>query len=518
MAVSSRERAGRAAPPTGRRQPLPAVAGAVAALVALATSELLAGFVPGLPSLVDAVGGVVIDAVPAPVKDAAIALFGTADKVALVVGLLLVALSAGAALGLAAAGRFVVAVAGFGAFAALGALATLGDPRVSLAAGALSAAASAAAGLAALRVLLRRSGGGRTDSSAGRRGVLGLALLVGVSAATAGALGRRAVGRHAHVVAARDALVLPPPDIPLPPVPDGATLEIDRLTPYVTPNADFFRIDTALTVPRVDPLTWQMRVTGMVHREVVLTLDDLLTLEQVEADITLACVSNEVGGELVGNARWQGVRLADVLALAGVQDGATQLVGRAVDGFTVGFPTALALDGREALVAVGMNGAPLPVEHGFPARLVVPGLFGYVSATKWLAELELTTWEAFDAYWIPRGWAKEGPIKTQSRIDTPRGRVGAGRVAVAGVAWAPHRGIRSVEVRIDDGTWQQARLADEHDVDTWRQWVLEWEAEPGPHVLTVRATDAAGETQPQQRAPVAPDGATGWHSVRVTVV
>jgi DMSO/TMAO reductase YedYZ molybdopterin-dependent catalytic subunit len=301
-------------------------------------------------------------------------------------------------------------------------------------------------------------------------------------------------------------------------VPAAAQLDVAGLDPVVTPNDRFYRIDTALQVPRVDAASWRLRVTGMVDRPLELSLDDLLAREVVEADVTLACVSNEVGGRLVGNARWRGVRLDDLLAEAGVRPGATQVVGRSVDGFTAGFPTAT-LDGRDVLVAVGMNGAPLPFEHGFPARLVVPGLYGYVSATKWLAEIELTTLEALDGYWIPRGWAKEAPIKTASRIDVPRpgSDVAPGPTPIAGVAWAPTRGIDRVEVAVDDGPWQAARLAAAIGPDSWRQWVLDWDATPGEHSLRVRATDGTGATQTEQRADPVPDGASGWHTVTVRV-
>ena len=257
----------------------------------------------------------------------------------------------------------------------------------------------------------------------------------------------------------------------------------------------------------------------MVDRRTTLTYDELRDMPQVERYVTIACVSNEVGGDLVGNARWTGVPLRDVLDLAGVQDGATQLVGRAVDGWTCGFPTAAAYDGREALLAIGMNGEPLPIAHGFPARLIVSGLYGYVSATKWLRQLELTTLEAFDAYWVPRGWAKQAPVLTQSRIDVPRSgdRVAAGRVAVAGVAWAPDTGIRTVEVSVDDGDWHEARLSQPLNADAWVQWVYDWDAAPGSYSLRVRATDARGVTQPESRTPPFPDGARGYHSVRVSV-
>lgn len=291
------------------------------------------------------------------------------------------------------------------------------------------------------------------------------------------------------------------------------------MTPLFVANADFYRIDTALTVPRVDPTTWTLEVRGMVDRPFRLTYDELLAMPHLEADITLACVSNPVGGDLVGNARWQGVPLRALLDRAGVRPGATQLLSRSVDGFTAGFPVTTALEVTDAMVAVAMNGEPLPARHGFPARLVVPGLFGYVSATKWLSVIELTTFETEEGYWVPRGWARDGPVLTQSRIDVPRAatRLPPGRQVVAGVAWAPTRGVERVEVRVDDGPWQGARLAAALDVDTWRQWVLEWDATPGRHTLSVRASDGTGETQTARRTAVAPDGARGHHTIEVRV-
>jgi hypothetical protein len=262
-----------------------------------------------------------------------------------------------------------------------------------------------------------------------------------------------------------------------------------------------------------------LEIRGRVDRPYRLTYQELMEIPQIEADITLTCVSNEVGGGLVGNARWQGVPLYVLLERAGLQDGATQLVGRSVDGFTAGFPTLTALDVRESMVAVAMNGEPLPAQHGFPARLVVPGLYGYVSATKWLSAIELRGWNEVEGYWIPRGWAKEGPIKTQSRIDVPRpsSTIPAARRPIAGVAWAPTRGIERVEVRIDDGPWREARLAARLDVDCWRQWFFPWDATPGRHVIAVRATDGLGEVQTDERTPVAPDGASGRHTIEVFV-
>ena len=284
------------------------------------------------------------------------------------------------------------------------------------------------------------------------------------------------------------------------------------------PNDRFYQIDTALLTPIVDSATWQLRIHGMVDRETTLTWDELLAMPLFEQYVTIACVSNEIGGNLVGNAKWTGVRLREVLDIAGVQAGADQLVGRSVDGWTAGMPTAWVMDpAREPMIAVRMNDDPLPPRHGFPARLIVPGLYGYVSATKWLAELELTTMDAFNGYWVPLGWAKEAPILTQSRIDTPRGgSVAAGPVPIAGVAWAPDRGVSKVEVGID-GQWQEARLSSPISDATWVQWVYDWNSTPGSHHIEVRATDGTGEVQTDQRTPPAPDGARGWHSVDVTV-
>ncbi|MFE4553191.1 molybdopterin-dependent oxidoreductase, partial [Streptomyces sp. NPDC056785] len=340
------------------------------------------------------------------------------------------------------------------------------------------------------------------------------------------ALGRSLNGsRGRDAVAARDQVILPAPGSPATPVPGRAGLRIPGVGPFLTPTEDFYRVDTALVVPRIDATTWRLRLHGKgVTRPVSLSFEDLLRRELIERDITLTCVSNEVGGPYVGNARWIGVRLADLLAECGVTPPskggpADQLVARSVDGMTIGSPVDDVMDGRDALLAVGMNGRPLPFEHGFPVRMVVPGLYGYVSACKWIQDIELTTFDAYDPYWVKRDWARRAPVKTQSRIDTPKpfARPRAGTVMVAGVAWAQHRGVRGVEVRVDDGPWQRARLAAEDTVDTWRQWSFPWEATKGGHTLTVRATDGTGQVQTALRTRTVPDGASGRHSVVVTV-
>ena len=481
-------------------------------------SELVAGLIGAVPSLIVGVATLVIDTVPKPVRDFAISLFGTADKLALGVGIVLVGLAIGAWVGSRSERpRSTVVFAGFGL---LGALAASRTPEGELVPSLVVGALSAGVGLVTWRALgslgRRSAAAGGIDD--GRRAFLIGAGSTFVVSLLAGLIGRNLSESTTETVAARGEVALPEPVSPEPSPTPAMSLDVDGISPLVTPTSDFYRIDTAFVPPRVDAATWSMRITGMVEREVELTYDDLLGLDMVERYITIACVSNEVGGGLVGNAKWLGVPLRDVLDLAGVQPGAEQLVGRSVDRFTVGFPVEAAFDGRDALVAVAMNDEPLPIEHGFPARLVVAGLYGYVSATKWLEEIHLTEWDAFDAYWIPRGWAKEAPIKTQTRIDTPRpGRITEGPRAIAGVAWAPNRGIERVEVRIDGGSWQEAELAASLDEDSWRQWSLPWTPTPGRHQIEARATDGTGEVQTEVERPPAPDGASGYHTISVTV-
>jgi DMSO/TMAO reductase YedYZ molybdopterin-dependent catalytic subunit len=543
------------------------LAGVVAAGVALAVGELVTGTSRGARSLVASVGTQVVDRASGGVVKWAIEQFGTADKAVLLTSIVVISLVLGGLLGGASARRPWVAPLGFGAAATLGALAGVADPTSSDGPAVAAAVAAALAGWATLWALLGvlRTGGplpvtttrrpvappspprvapGPAHAEAMVAADSELAIprsrvgdrraffaWTGAAAAFAGAaaVGGRALAGRSTTEVARANVVLPP--VSLPPAGAGALstaapdgLAVEGLSPFITPNADFYRIDTALVLPQVDPTDWRLEVKGAVPDAFSLSFDELLDLPMIEAPVTIACVSNEVGGDLVGTAVWQGVPLTTVLERAGlrsgaVPDGAAQLVCRSVDGFTVGFPTEMALDGRVAMVAVGMNGEPLPVRNGFPARLVVAGLYGYVSATKWLRSIELTGWDDFDAYWIPRGWAKEAPVKTQSRIDVPRAGsdVAAGVVAVAGVAWAPTRGITRVEVQVDEGPWQEARLGPGWGDDVWRQWVFEWDAGPGEHRLQVRATDGDGVTQTEERTRVDPDGATGWHGRTVTV-
>lgn len=502
-----------------------ALAGGVAALFALGVSELLVGLISSVPSLVVSIGVGVIDLSPPAVKDFAIETFGTADKPALIIGIVVLSALFGALLGLGGIRSRAIPSIGFLAFGALGAVAAARDPQGVALASIVVAAAASGAGLAAFFVMFRRAGSWvlageepATEPDLSRRAFLrgagAFTLLAGVTAVA----GRFLVERL-RMATNRAEVVLPSARAPLPVPAAGTSLNVVGISPVVTPNDSFYKIDTALSVPRVDLDAWSLKITGLVDRPYELTYDDLLDLPMVERYVTLSCVSNSVGGGLVGNAKWLGVPLSDILDRANVLPGADQIVGRSVDGFTVGFPTEAAFDGREALVAVGMNGEPLPFDHGFPARLVVAGLYGYVSATKWLSDIELTTWDAFDAYWVPKGWAKEGPIKTQSRIDTPQpnARVAAESRPIAGVAWAPGRGISRVEVQVDDGDWREAELSEPLSNESWRQWSLNWNAELGTHRLQVRATDGNGDTQTSERRAPRPDGATSYHSISVLV-
>jgi DMSO/TMAO reductase YedYZ molybdopterin-dependent catalytic subunit len=509
---------------------LAALAGAAAAAAALGTSELLAGALPGGGSLIAAVGQVAIDLQPAGAKDFMVALFGTNDKLAFELFIVAVGVVVGGGLGLLAARRFALGALGFGAFGAIGFLASLADPVASPAITVASAVVSVSAGLWILGWLLGgvAAGGQATEPGPARvaqmpdwsrRSFLIRAGGTGVGAVAVGVIGRGLLERQ-RVAPTGSGPAVPPASETVPALLPESDLapSVSGLTPIVMPNERFYRIDTALLTPIVDVAGWSLRIHGLVDRETTLSWEELIGLPMIEQYVTIACVSNEVGGELVGNAKWTGVRLREVLDLAGVQTPATQLVGRSVDGWTAGMPTAWVMDpAREPMIALKMNDEPLPPAHGYPARLIVPGLYGYVSATKWLKELELTTLEAFDGYWVPLGWAKEAPILTQSRIDTPRGgRVAAGRVPVAGIAWAPDRGIAKVEIGVD-GVWAEARLSRPISDATWVQWVYDWTATPGQHTIQVRATDGAGETQTEQRSRPAPDGARGWDGVTVEV-
>jgi DMSO/TMAO reductase YedYZ molybdopterin-dependent catalytic subunit len=518
---------GQAGAPAAPARPVPrwrgAVAGLIAAGVALGVAELVAGLVRGTTSPVISVGELVIEHTPSWMKDFAIERFGTNDKPALIAGTLVLLAVFAVVIGALATRRLWIGLVGIGAFGVVGIAAALTRPNAEAVAVVPTVVGTLAA-LVALAYLVRgrlRPGdvvAVRPPNEFDRRRFLLSAAVISGAVVAAGGVGRLLQQRF-DVGAARSDLSLPPPASPAAAVPAGAELGVPGISSFTTPNDVFYRIDTALVAPQVQPDGWRLRIHGMVDRELTFSYQDLVERELVERDITLVCVSNEVGGPYVGNARWLGVPLADLLREAGVQDGADQLVSRSVDGWTAGTPTSVVMDGRDALVAIGMNGEPLPIVNGFPARMVVPGLYGFTSATKWLTDLELTTFDAYDAYWVQRGWAREAPIKTLTRIDTPQGlaKLAAGTVPVAGMAWAPHTGIEAVEVRIDQGPWQPARLGEVPSSDTWRQWVYEWDATPGSHTIEARATNADGEVQTEDRAEPIPDGASGWHSVVVRV-
>ena len=504
--------------------PLAALAGVAAGAAGVGAGELLAGLLPGAASPVIAVGDLIIALQPPGAKQFVVDLFGEADKLLLNLVIIAVALAAAVLGGMVARTRPGSATIGIAAFGLLALGAGLRDPLSEVLTTLVVAIAAALTAWLVLRWLLALAAQHGTQPVAempawGRRRFLGTSIAVIGVAAGGGLLGRSLLARG-RLDAVPQIGSIPAPESTAAPIPEAATIGVEGVSQIVTPNERFYRIDTALIVPRPRLETWRLRVTGMVREPFELTYDELVAMPLHEQYVTIACVSNEVGGDLVGNALWRGVRLKELLDRAGMDPSATQIVGRAVDGFTVGFPTAHALaDDREPLVAVAMNGEPLPADHGFPARLIVPGLFGYVSATKWLTEIELTTWDAFDAYWVPLGWSKDGPILTQSRIDVPRDRasVSAGTVSIAGVAWAPDRGIERVEVQVDDGDWIAADLGAAISDATWVQFVRRWKATAGEHVIRVRATDGTGEVQSDRRTEPAPDGARGHHTISVSV-
>ena len=499
----------------------PALSGLLAVAAGAATGELVAALL-GRPQAgtVVAVGGVLVDAAPTPVKELAVATLGTADKPVLLTGIAVVLAVLAGVLGILAHRSRPVGAAGAAVLGLVGAAAALTRPAASVVdvLPSLAGALVIAAALFLLLRTLRRPAllpAGPTDDGAGapgvdRRAFLGAAALVAAGGAVAGGgavVLNRSAGRGSAPVRQ------PAPAEPAPPLPDGVG------PGFVTTNADFYRVDTALTVPRVDLDTWRLAITGRVGRPLELSCADHVGRPRVGRGGTRKSVYKQVGGPYIGTARWLGVPLVPLLREVGVQAGADQLLARSVDGMTIGTPVAALLDGREPLLCVGMNGEPLPPEHGFPARLLTPGLYGYVGACKWVQELELTTFDAVDAYWVARGWAPQGTVKTASRIDVPApfAQVPAGRTTVAGVAWAQGRGIRAVEVRVDDGPWRPATLLPVPSVDTWVQWRFGWDAAPGSHTLSVRATDGTGAVQPEERVSPFPDGATGWHTVTLSV-
>lgn len=514
---------------------------------ALGFGELAAGLFRATSPVVT-VGDALVDNSPPFLMETAISLFGTADKTVLITGVLIVLVLAGAVLGVVALRRPFFGYVGLVLFAAAG-LVAVALRRADDLGAASAVVVGAVAGAAALALLLRSArhtrGPGRGAGEAGtpadtegaapaedgvptvpapgpdrgpaRRGFVFTAAGVLAASGSAGALGLRLPSLLGGA-GSRAELALPAPADPLPALPADTDLGIPGLAPFSTPNPDFYRIDTALTIPRLDSTQWTLRVHGMVDRPFEIDMDELLSRELVEADITLACVSNQIGGDLISNTRWLGFPLAALLNEAGVRSGADQILSTSSDGWTCGTPTEVVMDGRDSLLAVGMGGEPLPHVNGYPARMVVPGLYGFVSATKWVTDIKLTRFADEQAYWAQRGWGVRAPVKTMSRIDVPAplGRVESGEVVLAGIAWAQHRGIDAVEVRVDDGDWWEAELASVPGIDTWVQWVTETTVGAGDHSVEVRATDSTGFTQPSERVDPIPDGATGWHRLRFT--
>ena len=541
-------------------------AGAVGMVVTFGVVELVHGLYQLVPSVLLAVAQRIIELTPGDFATRAVETLGAADIPTLIATVVILTVALAGFLAYLSLRSRVAALFGVGMLAAVALFAAFSEPFIDPVATVLTVLGALGAGTGIAFFLLRASGlqeraaapeagglaeysgqppqpfTGRSREAHSRDGIAvsrrNFVLLSGAAAVAglaAGGAGRVLSNEEGSSVAAPESNPLQPsqrggpatassgPET-LPRPPAEASFDVSGMPPLFTPNEDFYLIDTAISSPRINRDRWTLNIKGAVDNPIELSYDDLLSLPTREADITLSCISNEVGGGLISNARWTGVLLSDVLNEAGmspdkITSASEQLVGRSADDWTSGFPTYLALDGREALVAFGMNDEELPLKHGYPVRLVVPGLYGYVSATKWLTEIELTDW-GFDAYWIKRGWSKEGPILTQSRIDTVKDgdTLSAGTVQIGGIAWAPHRGIERVEVSTDGGeTWSDASLAAQLDIDAWRQYVYDWEAQPGEHTLKVRATDGEGETQTKTEAPPHPSGATGYHTIEVAV-
>jgi len=516
---------------TARRQNLwAALVGLIAAAATLALAEVAALFLAPAASPVLAVGSLVIDLVPAWLKSLVITLFGTGDKVVLLITLGLVVAVLAALIGILEYRRppfgivGLVLVGGIATFA----VKTRADASTIWA---VPTVLGMVLGVVVLRVGVDRlhrwsvaesSEAPREFSTAAvsRRGFFVMIGATGAAAVVAGVAARAMNAGTTAVNAVRAALKLPAPAVPAPPIPTGADLGIQGVAPLVSSNEEFYRIDTALQVPVINADEWKLRITGMVENEIEITFAELLALPLIETYVTLMCVSNEVGGYLTGNAKWLGYPIRELLARAKPTKGADVVLSTSQDGFTATTPLEVLQDtGRDSLLAVGMNGEPLPLEHGFPVRMVVPGLYGYVSATKWVVELKVSTFAQESAYWTDRGWSAKGPVKTSSRIDVPAfgDSLEPGTIAIAGVAWAQHVGIEKVEVRVDNDPWQDATLAEAISADTWRQWFIEWPATSGDHTIEVRATDVSGFTQTEKRVDVVPDGAEGWHTIQVRV-
>lgn len=512
--------------------PLAALAGVAAAAVVLSVAELIGAFFTARAAPVIALGSTFIDFTPPWMKDFAIATFGTNDKAALFVGMGMTIFLLACVLGVVAYRRWALGAAGvllMGAIIVASVVTRASVKPVD----AVPTLLGTVAGLIVLRLLVSRAwrlrsfpeapadvaakGPGRPATT--RRAFFAATGLTAAAAGIAAAGGRLLSAARSNVAQARESLRLPSPGRAAAAVPAGVQSAAPGVTPWLTPNGDFYRIDTALSVPEINAEEWELRVHGLVEQEVRLTFQDLLDAELIESHVTLTCVSNPVGGNLAGNAKWLGLPIREVLKRARPKDGADMVLSTSIDGFSASTPLEVLQDDRDAMLAIGMNGEPLPLEHGYPVRMVVPGLYGFVSATKWVVDLEVTRFADSKAYWTQRGWSERGPIKTMARVEVPKSFavVPAGRVAIGGTAWAQTRGITKVEVQIDGADWAPAVLSAEASVVTWRQWSFDWDAKPGPHYIKVRATDGTGEVQTEKRADPVPDGASGWQSVMVTV-
>lgn len=511
---------------------LAAVAGVAAAAVVLSVAELIGAFFTARATPVIALGSTFIDFTPPWMKDFAIATFGTNDKAALFVGMGLTIFLLACVLGVVAYRKWALGVAGvllMGAVIVASVVTRASVKPVD----AIPTLLGTLAGLVVLRLLISRLWRLHSfpDAPAGvaakeperpattRRAFFAATGLTAVAAGIAAAGGRLLSAARSNVAQVRGSLRLPAPAKVALAVPAGVQSATSGVTPWLTPNGDFYRIDTALSVPEINADEWELRVHGLVEQEVRLTFQDLLDAELIESHVTLTCVSNPVGGNLAGNAKWLGLPLREVLKRARPKDGADMVLSTSIDGFSASTPLEVLQDDRDAMLAIGMNGEPLPLEHGYPVRMVVPGLYGFVSATKWVVDLEVTRFADNRAYWTQRGWSERGPIKTMARVEVPKSFavVKAGRVSIGGTAWAQTRGITKVEVQIDGAEWAEAVLSEEASVVTWRQWSFDWDAKPGPHYIRARATDGTGEVQTEKRADPVPDGASGWQSVMVTV-
>ncbi len=503
-----------------------ALAGVVAAAVVLAVAELVGAFFTARATPVIALGSTFIDFTPSWLKDFAIATFGTNDKAALFVGMGLTIAVLACVLGVVAYRRWALGVLGVLFMGAVIVASVVTRAGVGPA-DAIPSLVGTLAGLAALRFLIAPlwdtnvapADAAADTPGASRRRFFTAAGITAAAAGIAATGGRLLSTARSNIAQARDAVQLPVPVKAAAAVPAGVQSPVPGVAPWVTPNGEFYRIDTALSVPEINVDEWELRVHGLVEEEVRLTFQDLLDADLIESHVTLTCVSNPVGGNLAGNAKWLGLPIREVLKRAKPKDGADMVLSTSVDGFSASTPLEVLQDGRDAILAIGMNDEPLPLEHGYPVRMVVPGLYGFVSATKWVVDLEVTRFADSKAYWTERGWSERGPIKTMARVDVPKSfaKVPAGKVAVGGTAWAQTRGITKVEIQIDNAGWVEADLSTEASLVTWRQWSYEWDAAPGPHYIKVRATDGSGEVQTDQRADPVPDGASGWQSVMVTV-